>query len=160
MTSAHRPPRPNKFLTNPSGLSSARRPILSPVEAGPHPSWRGSDGPHSILCSLHSWNRFSDLRPFSVDLGRQAPRHCSAGSRPPEGVRPAAAPPIPRLAARNSSAQSTPLRNLSVQLTHHAHRLTASHQAAKQVTRTNRDGKGLVADFAVEAALSRVSTEL
>jgi hypothetical protein len=77
---------PNKSLINSSGLFKARSLILFPVEAGPRLSWRGSDGPHRIFCALHSWCGFHDLRAVSVDLGRQAPHHCTPGGGTPEGV--------------------------------------------------------------------------
>ena len=84
-----------KSLINSSGLFNPSSPILSPVEAGPHASWRGIDGPHCIYCALHSWGGFPDLCAVSVDLGRQAPRHSSPSGGAQESARGAAAPAIP-----------------------------------------------------------------
>src|SRR6266481_2642095 len=91
----HSPLPPNDFLMNSSGLFNPSCPILSPVEAGPHASWRGIDGPHCISCALHSWGGFPDLCAASVGLGRQAPRHSSPSGGTQESARGAAAPAIP-----------------------------------------------------------------
>ena len=53
------------------------------------------DGPHRILCALHSWGGFPDLCAVSVDLGRQAPRHRPPSGGTQESARGAAAPAIP-----------------------------------------------------------------
>jgi hypothetical protein len=74
----HSPLPLNDFLMNSSGLFKARRAILSPLEAGPHPSWLGTDVAQRLSGPLYPWSRLHDLCALQTPLRRPPRRH-----RPP-----------------------------------------------------------------------------
>jgi hypothetical protein len=126
------------FLTNPSGLFKARHSILSSLEAGRYPSWRGNDVAHRILGSLHSWSGLHDLCALQAALRRPAQRHSpprgrAERSRSSGGVwadflpcqekcsRPTGTRNLPRLTRPQHRFRKT----FSAKLLSHAYRVTA-----------------------------------
>jgi hypothetical protein len=100
----------HKSFMNSSGLFKARSSILSPREAGPHPSWCGNDVADDFSGSLHSWSRLHDLCALQAVLRRppqpyRPPRRRTAESRsgrsrrsdlrPGREIRPAQLGPAP-----------------------------------------------------------------